>query len=278
VGRFSLVMATVGRTGEVGRFLASLDAQNHRDFELIVVDQNPDDRLGPVLAPYSVRFPVHHLKSPARGASRARNLGLDRATGDLLAFPDDDCLYPAGLLSAVDGFFARNPSIDGLTCRSVDEGGNTSNGRFPNEAGFVDRINVWGRGIEYAMFFRHGSVRGLRFDEVLGVGAGTPWGAGEATDYLLRLLEGGGVVYYDPALAVVHPPPVAAYDGRAARKAYAYGSGMGRVLKAHRMPLRLKARWLYRPLGGAALSLARRRPDEARFRWSTFRGRLRGML
>lgn len=278
MARFSLVMATVGRTEEVARFLTSLDAQDHRDFELIVVDQNADGRLEAVLASYSARFPVHRIASPARGASRARNTGIERATGDLVAFPDDDCLYPPGLLAAVDGFFARNLGTDGLTCRSVDESGNTSNGRFPGEACFVDRLNVWGRGIEYAMFFRHESVRSLRFDESLGVGAGTPWGAGEATDYLLRLLEEGGVVYYDPALAVVHPPPVADYGERAARKAYAYGSGMGHVLKSHQMPLWLKARWLYRPLGGAGISLARRRPDEARFRWSTFRGRLRGML
>jgi len=271
-------MATVGRTEEVARFLASLDAQDHRDFELIVVDQNPDERLQPVLAPYSARIPVHRVASQTRGASRARNAGIERATGDLVAFPDDDCLYPPGLLAAVDGFFARNPGTDALTCRSMDAKGNTSNGRFSSEAGSVDRLNVWGRGIEYAMFFRRESVKDLRFDEALGVGAGTPWGAGEATDYLLRLLKEGGVVYYDPALVVVHPPPVADYDERAARKAYAYGSGMGYVLKSHQMPLWLKARWLYRPLGGAGISLARRRPDEARFRWSTFRGRLRGML
>ena len=40
----SLVLATYGRTIELIRFLDCLDHQNFRSFELIVIDQNPDDK------------------------------------------------------------------------------------------------------------------------------------------------------------------------------------------------------------------------------------------
>ncbi|MGA8056526.1 MAG: glycosyltransferase family A protein, partial [Burkholderiales bacterium] len=73
--RLSLVLATVGRTDEAARFLASLDRQGVGDIELVVVDQNEDDRLVPLLAPYRDRFTVRHLRS-APGLSRARNVGL----------------------------------------------------------------------------------------------------------------------------------------------------------------------------------------------------------
>ena len=99
--RFSLVLATVGRTEELNRFFASLDYATHRNFEVILVDQNPDDRLNSVLDHYDGRFPALHLRSE-RGLSRARNVGLRRVTGDVVAFPDDDCWYPPNLLNQVE--------------------------------------------------------------------------------------------------------------------------------------------------------------------------------
>ena len=57
---FSLILATVDRTGEVERLLDSLDSQTHREFELIVVDQNKDERLVPLLRAYRERFSILH--------------------------------------------------------------------------------------------------------------------------------------------------------------------------------------------------------------------------
>ena len=274
--RFSLLMATVGRTKELHGFLASLREQTYRDFELLVVDQNPDDRLRPVLEEYKSEFPILHLRTDVRGLSRARNLGLKFVSGELLAFPDDDCQYPLNLLATVARTFASR-ELDGVTGRSVDKRGETSSGRFAAEPGLVDKFNVWGRGISYTIFVRAGSVRGLRFDEDLGAGAGTTWGSGEETDYLLRLLERGARVEYDPNLVVVHSSFVPPYDAEARRKAYAYGCGMGHLLRRHGYPWQVKGVRLARPLGGAVLSVAGLRVAKAGYHWSIFRGRLKGL-
>ena len=117
--RFSLIVPTISRTGELERFLASLELQRHKHFELIVVDQNPDDRLVSILSPYANRLSILHLRSEKKGASRARNIGLRHASGDVVAFPDDDCLYPPDVLSRVDHTFASRPEIDGLTGRLI---------------------------------------------------------------------------------------------------------------------------------------------------------------
>lgn len=275
---FSLVLATVRRTDELQYFLASLHAQTYRGFELIVVDQNPDDRLVPVLAPYVDEFPITRLRTEIRGASRARNLGLKHISGDIVAFPDDDCWYPPGLLAAVAQFFLNHPERDGLTGRPVDAGGSPVMGHFDTKPGLLDRINVWKRGIEITIFLRRECTQETWFDEDLGVGAGTAWGAGEEKDYLLRLLDGGASLYYDPDLVVFHPSHVPPYSDRAARRAYAYGCGMGLVIRKHRMPLWFKAKYVLRPLGGAVLSLAGLNLGKAKFRWNTYRGRLRGLL
>jgi glycosyltransferase involved in cell wall biosynthesis len=182
--RFSLIVATVGRADQLQRFLTSVDAQTYRDFELIVVDQNSDDRVMLILASYQNKFPIHHLRTQEKGASRARNIGLQHVSGDVVAFPDDDCKYPADLLAMVARILDGRPKLDGVAVCSVDEEGRVSNGRLDERSGPINGSNVWARAIEYTMFLREQSVRGLRFDERIGPGAGTPLGAGAGTDYL----------------------------------------------------------------------------------------------
>lgn len=98
--QFSLVLATVGRTHEVERLLCSLDRQEGATFELIVIDQNIDGRPVPYLEPRKTKYPIVHVRSQP-GLSRARNLGLRHVSGSIVAFPDDDCWYPDGLLRRV---------------------------------------------------------------------------------------------------------------------------------------------------------------------------------
>lgn len=275
--RFSLILATVGRTEELKRLLDSLVAQTFRDFEVVVVDQNKDERLTPFLEPYREQVRLEHLRPGSLGASRGRNDGLQQASGELFAFPDDDCWYPPDLLARADEIMSAHPELNGLTGCSVDDSGGISNARFDGSAGYLGRISVWSRAIEYTMFLRAESVRDLRFDESLGVGSGTAWGAGEATDYLLRLLDRGVSIHYDPDLKVFHSSPVPPYDAKARFKAYSYGSGMGHVLRVHNMPMWFKAKWLVRPLGGTVLSAMSLRLGKAGYHWNIFRGRFRGL-
>ena len=276
--RFSLIMPTVGRVKEPERFLASLDTQTFRDFELLAIDQNLDERLALVLGAYGALFPVLHLRERRAGASRARNVGLRHSCSDFIAFPDDDCQYPPLLLERVARFFERHPKIDGLTGRLVDEKGESSILDFDSEPGLLDTRNIWIRSIEATMFLRRDSVRGLRFDENLGRGSGTTWGSGEGTDYLLQLLSKGASLYYDPRLSVVHPSPVPPYDAKAMRRAYEYGCGKGHVLRKHKYPLHARARSLIGPLGQMAVAAAGLKMPEAGYQWNILRGRARGLF
>jgi glycosyltransferase involved in cell wall biosynthesis len=276
-----LVLSTIGRTEEVGRFLASLEAQHGADYELVVVDQNADERLAPVLAPYRDRMPLRHVRS-ARGLSKGRNVGLDAlsgVSGDLVAFPDDDCWYPPGLLARVGAWFEANPGADGVSGISLDEQGRPSAARWDDSPGAIDRWNVWRRAISFSFFLRSNVARTIGgFDESLGVGAGTPWGSGEETDYLLRALEAGFSLRFDPSIAVHHPEPVRAHTGPDARRAYTYGSGMGRVMRKHGYPACFIAYQCLRPIGGASLATLKRDLGHARFYLASARGRLRGSL
>ena len=273
----SILLATYGRTAELHQLFGSLLRQSWQDFDVIVIDQNADDRLVEVLDRYAGQLPLRRLRS-ARGHSRALNVGLAHVTGEIVAFPDDDCWYDPDLLERVTRFFQKNPKWSGLTGREVPEPGFSCGGRWEQRPGPVTPRNIWRQAITFSMFLRRSVADSLSFDESLGVGAGTPWGAGEETDYLLRALEQGHAIYYDPSLGVWHRGKSGPYSPEVYARARNYGRGVGRVLRKHRSPSYSVATHLIRPLGGALLWLGAGRPEKTRYHWSTFVGRMGGWL
>jgi len=275
--KFSRIMGTLGRTAEVGDFLASLQRQDHRDFELLIVDQNPDERLAPLVAQYRQHFRVMRYRS-VPGLSRARNVGLRYASGDVVAFPDDDCWYPDGLLSYVARRLQAQPSLDGLTGRFVD-GSGRSEGRWLARSQPLTRFNVWHGAISFSIFLRRKLVERIGgFDEDLGVGAGTPWGAGEETDFLLRGLQTGGAIEFDRNLVLHHPVKTADFGPAAIERQRRYEAGFGRVIRRSHFPAWYFPWVCLRTVGGSLLALARGRTAQARFKWRSLLARMQGWL
>ncbi|MBD1872382.1 glycosyltransferase [Nodosilinea sp. FACHB-131] len=284
--KFSLILATLGRTFQVKTFLESLDQQSYRDFELIVVDQNSDDRLLSLLTPYKNHFSILHLRSK-KGLSLARNVALKQISGDLVAFPDDDCAYTPDLLEEVAHFFKEQPELSGLVGRAVNQQGNDSSGRWDHVAGTVNAFNVWRRGTSFTIFLRRAVVDAIGpFDETLGVGASTPWGSGEDIDYLLRAVSAG--LYYDPSFLVIHPTKVEALESVQSleaiqpktphAKTYFYAMGRGRVLRKHNAPFWFLLYNWFRPCTGIILSLLQGKIDRVKSHWATLKGRVQGWL
>ncbi len=266
---FDLVVATVDRNEELGRLLDSLERQTHRDFRVLVVDQNDDDRLADALRGRAID--VHRLVAE-RGLSRARNAALPHLRADVIAFPDDDCVYPDDLLERVARGLAAKPSLDGLTGRAIDGNGRSSPS-WKRDRALLSRENLWNRAISFAIFLRASVVEQVgAFDEQLGLGSGTSWSSGEEIDYLVRAVDAGTRIEYDPALVVVHERETHPARAVGARD----GASMGYLLRKHGYPLRTVATMLVRPAGGALVALARRDPRRARFHLSTLRGRLIG--
>ncbi|MBK8176687.1 MAG: glycosyltransferase [Rhodospirillales bacterium] len=275
---FSLVLSTKDRTDELAAFLRSLDAQTERSFELIVSDQNEDDRLASVLAPFQQRFPIHYVRSFG-GISRGRNAGLPLASGRYIAYPDDDCWYPASLLETVLRLFRKHSEWDVVSGRSVDATMRDTQGRWLDHVETANRGNVLRMGISYTIFARADAVAAAGpFDESLGVGAGTPWGSGEETDFLLRAIEVGKTVIYTPEIFVHHIEKVVDYSKRARDRQHAYARGLGRVLGKHKYSLIGAFHHFARPLAGSALYIMRGRPDRSLYYLRVFAGRAAGWL
>jgi GT2 family glycosyltransferase len=270
---FDLVVATVGRVQELGTFLDSVGAQSFGTVRVLVVDQNEDDRLAPVVADRP--FEIVHLRSEPAGLSRARNAALGRVAGDVVAFPDDDCTYPAGLLDRVARQLAEDPALDGLSGRSVATDGSAS-ASWKDDAALLTDDNLWNRVNSASLFLRRAVVERVgRFDERLGLGSGEPWSSGEEIDYVVRAIRAGARIAYDPSLAITHDAPEPDAEAMCALR-FRDGASIGFVLRKNSYSPRVVAGMLVRPLGGAALALVRLDPARARLHLATLRGRVTG--
>lgn len=273
--QWSLILATIGRDAPLAAFLQSLDAQGPTDCQLIVVDQNRDDRVSRVLEHSASGRAARRLQSPP-GLSRARNLALPYARGEILGFPDDDCEYPPGLMARVADFFSRGSEYDGLLVRVASREGRGVL-RYDRRAGAVTRVNAWTRSNSSGMFLRRRVIHQVGgFDEAVGTGSGTPWAGGNDIDYVLRVLAFGYRVYYDPQTVVWHPV-AEGYAGLAGR-ALSYGTGQGYLWRKHRLPWWFALYYVTRSVGGIGIALAKGDGARARFHLAALRGRLRGWL
>jgi glycosyltransferase involved in cell wall biosynthesis len=270
-------MATYDRVDPVSRFIKSLVMQTYPNFELIIVDQNPDERLEALVQSYADTIQITHLRSDI-GASHARNIGSQVASGKILAFPDDDCWYAPSLLERVTAVLRDNVRWDGAVGRPIEADGRAADSYRPCGTE-VTRYNAWRLGIASTIFLRRPVVDHVgHWDVTIGPGSGGGFVAGEDTDYLIRALDCGYELHYEPSVTVFHPDP-AEYDkpyGR--RRGYLYGRSIGALLRRHSYPSWHLAYFCSRPLGGAFLWSLRRRKRRAIFHWSVFRGRLSGTL
>jgi CDP-glycerol glycerophosphotransferase len=107
VPRISVVVPIYNVEAYLAECLESLAAQTMGDFEAVLVNDGSTDGSGAIaeeLAARDERFRL--LTRPNGGLSRARNTGIDAATGEFLAFLDSDDLLPPNayelLLGALD--------------------------------------------------------------------------------------------------------------------------------------------------------------------------------
>lgn len=94
----TVVTPTYNRVEYLGNAIDSVLSQTYSDFELIIVDDNPVDsdarkKTEELVGKYSdVR--IRYLKNPMNlGGAASRNIGIDEAKGEYIAFLDDDDMY-----------------------------------------------------------------------------------------------------------------------------------------------------------------------------------------
>ena len=183
--------------------------QNPGDFELVMIDQSDGDASEKALRTHAGDRRFRLVRSAARGASAARNLGVSETKHPLIAFTDDDCRVSPNWLTGITRIFADDPSADIIFGRvSIPEhlqGKGFAADFEPHQRahqGSFPAVDVaWGIGanmsVRRSLFTRIGG-----FDTLLGPGA--PFNAGEEFDLMIRALARGSKVLNASEVQVEH--------------------------------------------------------------------------
>jgi GT2 family glycosyltransferase len=229
LARASVVVPTnMARPDELRRCVKALGELDHPDYEVIVVDNRPLD------APVAEIEGARVVREPRPGISAARNRGVAVATGEIVAFTDDDVVVHPHWLTALGERFAAQPEAGAVTGLVVpleletpaqvrfEQSGSgldrgfapltfTRAGRFTvrrtdEQAGSVRTQSLYLTGefgLGSNMAFRTAVLAAKGgFDEALGVG--TPTCGGEDLAMLVELLMAGFALAYEPAAIIQH--------------------------------------------------------------------------
>lgn len=218
----NVVVRTLGRP-TLGRALASLEAQSHRPLEIILVDAAgacaPD-------ATGAGNVPVVRVDQGPLARAAAANAGLDAATGEWVAFLDDDDHLAPGHLANLVAALEASPGARVAY----------SQGALVNAAGSTDRL-LGGPFDRFALFrsnyipihsvlFSRSLVdEGCRFDERLAVF--------EDWDFWLQLAMRSAFVFVPQPTAIYHANEGASGAGSGDNRDHA-------LLAAHRESLMAK--------------------------------------
>jgi O-antigen biosynthesis protein len=244
----SVVIPTRERPDELARCLASLERVDYPRFEVIVVDNDPVTNATERMVRDRFADTVTYVREPLRGCSVARNRGIAAASGDIIAFTDDDVVVdPAWLAAIADGFASgdRVGCVTGLIVPAeletpaqamLERYGSYMKGFTPyrydlrrpcGDALFPFTVFRVGSGA--SMAFTASALRQVRgFD--LATGSDRLVRTGEDLVIFFRTLAAGyGVVYRPDALVWHHHRRTV---GALAPQAFRYGIGFGAYLTA----------------------------------------------
>jgi glycosyltransferase involved in cell wall biosynthesis len=195
----SLVVATLG-INNIHPLLDSLEKQTCVKYECIVVDQSEDKVLQDIVSKYRN---IKYVGSSHKGNSYNRNIGIMHSTLNILAFPDDDCYFSPNVVERVLELFLKYPHIVGVSGSWRDNiTGEVVLSGSKNK--YVNSFNVWTSVTNITIFLKSNIVKAVGgYNETFGLGSKIFEG-GEETDFILKIIENGSKILYEPELLIYH--------------------------------------------------------------------------
>jgi GT2 family glycosyltransferase len=239
----SVIVATRDRTASLERCLRSLLQLDYPSYDIVVVDNAPStDATAQLIRTRFAHKGVQYVCESRPGLGAAHNRGIDAATGQILAFTDDDVVVDRHWLAAIAAAFDLTTDVGAVTGLIQP-----AELRTPAQL-LLERHGAFAKGFETKIFdrFSHhpadwrfplaagqlGSGANMAFEAAclrrLGgfepsLGAGTKARGGDDLAAFFRVVTAGHRLVYEPAALVRHWDQ----DSETAVTAQAYGYGVG---------------------------------------------------
>jgi GT2 family glycosyltransferase len=196
--KVSVVVCSYNGSRTIAETLAALENLAYPDYEVIVVDDGSTDQTSAIAARYEVKL----FRTENNGLSAARNLGMNAASGDIVAYIDDDAYPdPHWLTFLVSGLRdAEHAGIGGPNIAPPGDGAIAD--CVANAPGGPIHVLLSDRVAEHIP----GCNMAYRRDKLLEIGGFDPRFrvAGDDVDVCWRLQERGWTIGFAPAAVVWH--------------------------------------------------------------------------
>ena len=218
----TVAVCTRDRSEDLGRCLDSLARLEHQAHEILVVDNAPGtddtrtlvDRRGGT---------VRYARERRPGLDWARNRAIAEATGDVVAFTDDDVEVDPCWVHAIASAFRADPSVAAVTGlvlpAELDTGAQVLFERYRSFGRGFQRRRVaagrdeWPLAARYGLAGDYGTGANMAFRRALferigtfdpALDVGTPARGGGDLEMFFRLLKEGHALVYEPSAIVRH--------------------------------------------------------------------------
>jgi GT2 family glycosyltransferase len=130
----SVVIPVYNGASTIAQTIECILKQCYRPAEILVVNDGSTDQTADVLSTFGSQ--IISINKPNGGPASARNCGVKRATGELIAFTDSDCVPDPNWLGRLVAAFTAD-TIAGVGGR-IESAGNTMLGEYVDFAGFLN--------------------------------------------------------------------------------------------------------------------------------------------
>jgi len=117
---FSIVIPCLNEEHFLPNLLKNLNSQTFKDFEVIIIDGNSEDKTAKVATEFPAKYPLHLHSTTTRNVSFQRNLGAKKAASDILIFFDADTQIPPNYLKKIAEAFEKKHPHFLTTCMKTD--------------------------------------------------------------------------------------------------------------------------------------------------------------